>query len=70
MLRPLWLLGPVPASKCSIAVTIGDCISAYRPRPNELHLFDVQRLDEFDATIGSRHVSKVREAWGAGPSPK
>ena len=44
-------------------ITIHDCIAAYKSRPGKLHPFDVQRLDEFDATIGNRHLPRVREAW-------
>ena len=46
-------------------ITIHDCIIAYRSRPGTLHRFDIQRLDEFDATIGNRHLSRAREAWTA-----
>jgi site-specific recombinase XerD len=44
-------------------ITIHDCIEAYRLRPGRLHPFDVQRLDELEATIGNRHLSKAPEAW-------
>jgi integrase len=46
-------------------ITIHDCIVSYRSRPGSLHRFDVQRLDEFDATIGNHHLSKAPEAWSA-----
>ena len=46
-------------------ITIHDCIVAYRSRPGSLHRFDVQRLDEFDATIGNHHLSRAPEAWSA-----
>jgi integrase len=46
-------------------ITIHECIAAYRSRPGSLHPFDVQRLDEFDATIGNHHLSRAPEAWSA-----
>ena len=46
-------------------ITIHDCIVAYRSRPGRLHRFDVQRLEEFDATIGNHHLSRAPEAWSA-----
>jgi hypothetical protein len=42
-------------------VTIHDCVEAYRSRPGKLHRFDVQRLDELDASIGGRHLSRFGE---------
>jgi integrase len=46
-------------------ITIHDCIAAYRSRPGTLHRFDIQRLDEFDATIGNHHLSRAPQAWSA-----
>ena len=46
-------------------ITIHDCIEAYRSRPGSLHRFDVQRLEEFEATIGNHHLSRAPEAWSA-----
>ena len=46
-------------------ITIHDCILAYRSRSGRVHPFDVQRLDEFDATIGNHHLSRAPEAWSA-----
>jgi integrase len=48
----------------SKTVTIKDCITAYKSRPGGLHPFDVQRLDELDADIGTTLLSGTREAWG------
>lgn len=53
--------------------TIGDCIAAYKARPGGLHPFDVQRLDDLDASMGSTSLSETREARlrgrGHGPAP-
>lgn len=49
----------------SRAVTVGDCIIAYKARPSGLHPFDVQRLDQLDADMGSTLLTGTREAWGA-----
>ena len=48
----------------SRAVTIHDCIAAYKARPGGLHPFDIQRLGELDADMGSMALSAAREAWG------
>lgn len=48
----------------SRTVLIRDCITAYRARPGKLHPFDIQRLDELDARMGSMPVESTREAWG------
>ncbi len=49
----------------SRTLTIRDCIAAYKARPGGLHPFDVQRLDDLDASMGGIAVSGTREAWGA-----
>jgi integrase len=46
-------------------IVIHDCIAAYRSRPGGLHPFDIQRLDEIDATMGDTALAKARDAWGA-----
>ena len=47
------------------AITIHDCITAYKARPGGLHPFDLQRLDELDTIIGDARLSGIREAWGS-----
>ena len=48
------------------AITIHDCITAYKARPGGLHPFDLQRLDELDTIIGDARLSGIREAWDHG----
>lgn len=47
------------------AVTIGDCIEAYRARPGGHHPFDDARLVELAAAMGTVPLADVRTAWGA-----
>ena len=46
------------------ALTVRDCITAYRSRPGGLHPFDVQRLDELDAEIGTSHLPQGTGSMG------
>ena len=47
----------------ALAVTIHDCIAAYKDRPGSLHPFDIQRLDDLDTNIGNRRLTQAKEAW-------
>ena len=40
-------------------VSASGTAEAYLSRPGSFHRFDVQRLDEFDVTIGNYHLSRV-----------
>lgn len=45
-------------------ITIQDCIAAYKSRPGNLHQFDIQRLNEFDTTIGNHPPAPGRGRRG------
>jgi integrase len=47
------------SSRSTIALRLTGC------GPGGLHRFDIQRLDELDASIGGRFLSRTREAWSA-----
>jgi integrase len=45
------------------AVSVGECIAAYKARPGSLHPFDVVRLDELNVAMGRIPLAEAREAW-------